>query len=151
MLGTLDQIQMKNLLISQVIGRLACSDENQPYIVPVMYSYDGTYIYGQSNEGTKLNILRKNPNVCFEVDSMTDLRHWQSVVVHGTFEELKANESEKARGILLNRFFPITTSSTVHTFQHDTDSDFTIDDSTRLKHVMYRIRIKEMTGRFERQ
>lgn len=149
MLGTLDKTQMKNLLASQVVGRLACTDSMRPYIVPVTYTYDGNYIYGQSNEGTKLDILRTNPNVCFEVDAMTDMRNWQSVVIHGKFEELQEADSESARGILLSRVYTMATSSTVHKFQHNSDSNDTIDDSTRLKHVMYRIKIEEMTGRFE--
>ena len=28
----------------------------------------GNYIYGQTNQGTKLEILRKNPNACSEVE-----------------------------------------------------------------------------------
>jgi len=57
-----------------MVGRLACTENNQPYIVPVTYMYDGQNIYDQTNEGMKLNILRKNPNICFEVDRMTDMR-----------------------------------------------------------------------------
>ncbi|MFY7880631.1 MAG: pyridoxamine 5'-phosphate oxidase family protein, partial [Lacibacter sp.] len=86
MLGELNESQMNNLLSSQVVGRIACADDAQPYIVPVTYTFDGTYIYGQTNEGLKLDILRKNPNVCFEVDQMNDMANWQSVVVYGTFE-----------------------------------------------------------------
>ena len=76
MLGELNDTEIRNVLSSQVLGRLACSKGNQPYIVPVTYTYDDEYIYGQSNIGKKLRILRKNPNVCFEVDTMTD-RHGQ--------------------------------------------------------------------------
>ena len=89
MLGQLNDTQIRNILSSQAVGRLACTDGKQPYIVPVTYTYDGKYIYGQTNEGTKLKMLRKNPKVCFEVDMMTDMRNWQSVIVYGKFEELK--------------------------------------------------------------
>lgn len=51
MLGELNEIQMHNLLMSQASGRLGCSVDNQPYIVPVTYAYDGKYIYGQLTEG----------------------------------------------------------------------------------------------------
>jgi len=149
MLGELQEPQIRNLLSSQVIGRLACTDGRQPYIVPVTYAYDGEYIYGQSNEGTKLTILRRNPQVCFEVDSMTDMRNWQSVVVKGTFEELDNQAAEDARDVLFNRVLPLTTSSTVHYDNHE--QVHPIDDSTRVKRVMYRISIEEVTGRFEKQ
>jgi len=149
MLGQLNDTEINNILSSQVMGRLACTDGKQPYIVPVTYTYDSEYIYGQSNEGTKLKMLRKNPNVCFEVDMMTDMRNWQSVIVYGKFEELKIKEAEKARGILFSRVYPLMTSSTIHTYGHEVSGK--IDNGTRIKHVMYRIKIKKVTGRFEKQ
>ncbi|MBK6634639.1 MAG: pyridoxamine 5'-phosphate oxidase family protein [Chitinophagaceae bacterium] len=59
MLGKLNETQISNILTGQVIGRLACTDGKQPYIVPLTYTYNGKYIYGQTNEGMKLDILRK--------------------------------------------------------------------------------------------
>jgi uncharacterized protein len=149
MLGKLNIDQMNSLLTSQALGRLACTDGKQPYIVPVTYTYDGHFIYGQTNEGTKLDILRKNPNVCFQVERMTDMRNWQSVIVYGQFEELEnIKEAQKARDILFNRFYPLTTSRTVHSFGQETVEE--ADDNSRIKSVMYRIKIERMTGRFEK-
>lgn len=149
MLGELTNEQINSILSSQVLGRLACTDGKQPYIVPVTYTYDGIYIYGQTNEGKKLQILRKNKNVCFEVDRMTDMRNWQSVLVYGKFEELKGKALAKAREILFDRIFSLMTSSTVHTHEHTVEAE--LDDSNRVKVVMYRIKIKTITGRFEKQ
>ena len=149
MLGLLNQIQINNVLSSQVLARLACTDGKQPYIVPVTYYYDGKCIFGQTNEGMKLNIMRKNPNVCLEVDMMTDMRNWQSVIANGSFEELKGKEAEKARDILFGHVFPLMTSSTIHPYGHKVEGQ--VDDTGRLKFVMYRIRIKRITGRFEKQ
>jgi uncharacterized protein len=149
MLGQLTIAQINNILSSQVVGRLACTDGKQPYIVPVTFCYDGKYIYGQTNDGTKLKILRKNPNVCFETDIMTDMRNWQSVIVFGKFEELKNKEAEKVREIFFDCVFPLLTSSTIHTHEHEVTAK--VDDSSRVKYVMYRIKIKKVTGRFENQ
>jgi len=149
MLGELNDIEIKNVLSSQVLGRLACTDGRQPYIVPLTYTYDGDFIYGQVNEGMKLNMLRKNPKVCFEVDIMSDMRNWKSVQVFGEFQELKNKNAEKARGILFNRVFPLLTSSTVHAHEHEEKGE--IDDSNRVKDIMYRIKIKKFTGRFEKR
>jgi uncharacterized protein len=149
MLGKLNDVEIRNILSSQVIGRLACTDGKQPYIVPVTYTYDGTFIYGQTNEGTKLKMLRKNPNICFEVDRMVDMRNWQSVIVYGKFEELKEEEEKEAREILFNRVFPLMTSSTVHVYGHGDNKE--IDNGTRVKRIMYRLKIKKITGRFEKQ
>ncbi|MGF2412740.1 pyridoxamine 5'-phosphate oxidase family protein [Ferruginibacter sp.] len=149
MLGLLNEVQINNILTSQAIGRLACTDGEQPYIVPLTFAYDGDYIYGQTNEGLKLEMLRKNPHVCFEVDVMSDMRNWQSVIIKGEFEELKDVQEQEAREILFRHVFPLLTSSTINPYGHQvTDS---IDDSNRVKNVMYRIGIKEKTGRFEKQ
>lgn len=149
MLGSLNEPQINNVLASQALGRMACASGNQPYIVPVTYAYDGKYIYGQTNQGTKLRMLRKNPAVCFEVDMMMDMANWQCVLVFGRFEELKGLQAEKAREILFGRVLGLMTSSTVHSHEHATSAG--IDDSNRIKHVMYRIKIKKKTGRFERK
>ena len=88
MLGELSKDQIESILSSQALGRLACCVNNQPYIVPVTYAYDGKYIYGQSNEGKKLEMMRQNPKVCFEVDMMVNITNWKSVIVNGHLEEL---------------------------------------------------------------
>lgn len=149
MLGQLNNDQINNILSSQVLGRMACTDGKQPYIIPLTYAYDGEYIYGQVNDGMKLKILRKNPNVCFEVEIVANMANWQSVIVYGKFEELKNKEEQKARDILYNRVFPMMSSSTVHPYGHEVTGK--VDDSTRVKKVMYRIKIKKVTGRFEKQ
>lgn len=149
MLGELNNTQIQNILTSQVVGRMACTDGKQPYIVPVTFTYDGKYIYGQTNEGTKLKMLRKNPRVCFEVDIMTDMRNWQSVLVYGKFEELKNKRADEAREKLFSRVFQLMTSSTIHAHEHSVNGK--IDDTSRTKFIMYRIKIKKITGRFEKQ
>lgn len=149
MTGELNDIQIENILSSQAIGRLACTDGKQPYIVPVTFKYSGKYIYGQSNEGLKIKMLRKNPNVCFEVDRMTDMNNWESVIVYGQFQELDEKDTKEAREILFERMFPLMTNSTIHTHEHAVKEK--VDDSTRVKQIMYRIKIKKVTGRFEKQ
>jgi nitroimidazol reductase NimA-like FMN-containing flavoprotein (pyridoxamine 5'-phosphate oxidase superfamily) len=149
MLGELTKDQVMNVLGSQVVGRMACCDQNQPYIVPVTYAIDGDYIYGQLNEGRKLNIIRQNPKVCFEVDMMTDMANWQSVLVFGEVEILNEKDAEAARKILFGKVLTLMTSSTLHSHEHEVNSP--LDDDNRVKRYMYRIPLKECSGRFERQ
>jgi len=146
MLETLNRIQMNNLLSSQRIGRIACTDCGRPYVVPVTYSYDGKYIYGQSTEGMNINLLRKNPDVCFEVDQLQNLGNWQSVNVLGKFEELDNSEAQKARDLLHRHLFPLLTDYTVHGYGHAVE---TPAKEHKLP-VIYRIRIRKMTGTAEK-
>lgn len=149
MTGKLNETEINNLLSSQSLGRIACTNGKQPYIVPVTYFYDGNYIYGQTNEGSKLNMLRSNRKVCFETDSMLDMRNWKSVLVYGKFEELKNEESETARDLLFGHVYPLATPGIVHTHEHENTG--VVIDNNRVKKVLYRIKIKKITGRFEHQ
>ena len=143
-------MQINHFLLSQAVGRIACTDGKRPYIVPVTYVYDGKDIIGQAREGMKVNMMRANPNVCFEVDAMSNMANWRSVIITGTFQELKGKEAEKARDYLFHHVWPILTSSTIHPHEHEVSAG-KLDDSNRVKPVMYRIKIKEKSGRFEKQ
>lgn len=149
MLGELNESEINNLLVSRSVGRIGCTDGNKPYIIPVTYVYNGKNIIGQTREGMKLDIIRKNPNVCFEVDVMGNMNNWQSVVVSGTFHELAGEEAEKAREYLFGRVLTLMTSSAIHQHEHEEISE--VDDSNRIKPIIYQIEITEKTGRFERQ
>ncbi len=149
MLGTLTETQMNNLLTMQTVGRIGYSDGKKSYITPVTYAFDGKYIYGQTNEGLKLDVMRINPFVCFEVDSMLNMANWESVIVWGYFEELDDEEAKKGREYLYNSILDLLTSSTVHLHEHGPTQD--TKETNRIKRVMYRIRITEKSGRFEKQ
>ena len=51
------------------VCHLALSENGRPYIVPLCFGYKDNNLYFHSAcEGKKLDILRKNNNVCFEID-----------------------------------------------------------------------------------
>ncbi len=149
MTGILTKDQIDNILKSQSIGRLACADGKHPYVVPITYYYDGDAIICQSQEGKKIKILRKNPHVCFQVDLVTSMNNWQSIQAFGTYEELDEEKAEKAREKLFGNVFTLMTEARSHHFEHDLADK--IDDSNRIKHVMFKIKIREVAGRFEKQ
>jgi nitroimidazol reductase NimA-like FMN-containing flavoprotein (pyridoxamine 5'-phosphate oxidase superfamily) len=69
-------------------GRLACARDNQPYIVPVYFAYDGQHLYGITTPGQKIEWMRANPLICLEADERPDHNRWMSIVVFGRYEEL---------------------------------------------------------------
>ena len=149
MLGMLSEIQINNLLTRNAVGRIGYHDGKKTYITPVTYVFDGVHVVCQSNPGLKLDIMRKNPFVCFEVDAMTSMSNWESVIAWGNFEELHDDEALRARTYLYNNILDLLTADAVHPHEHD--SSHPIDDSNRIKEVMYRIKLTEKTGRFERR
>jgi len=79
-------------------GRLACARADQPYIVPINFSYDGQHLYGVTTLGQKIEWMRSNPRVCLEIDERTSHYQWMSIVVFGHYEELPDTpEYEQAR------------------------------------------------------
>jgi hypothetical protein len=95
----------------------------------------------------KINMMRKNPRVCFEVDEMKDMANWKSVITWGTFEELnEKTDRNKALVNLINRVLPLVSSETVHLSAH---WPFIEDDVSTIKGIVFRIRLEQKTGRFE--
>lgn len=148
MLGRLHQNDINALLSSQAVGRIGCCHKGKPYIFPVHYAFDGTHIFCQTNDGTKLDIIAHNPKVCFEVDTMIDVFNWKSVVVTGRCEVLEGSKGDNAREFLYKRVMPLLTPSLVHLHEHENSSE--IDDSTRIREYILCITIDETSGRYQR-
>jgi uncharacterized protein len=83
------------------VGRLGCSKDGQPYVVPISFSFDREQrcVYSFSTVGQKVHWMRENPLVCLEVDDILDKNHWQTVVIFGRYEEIQdsLDESEARR------------------------------------------------------
>jgi hypothetical protein len=85
----MSQQECKELLKRVSIGRLGCSLDDQPYVVPVGFSYEPDYIYIFSTLGKKIKWMRKNPKVCLQADEIGNRSNWLSVIVTGTYLELR--------------------------------------------------------------
>ena len=68
-----DEAQIRDILDSAKVLRLGIAVDNEPYIIPLNYGYTlengelKLYLHS-AVQGNKLDLLRKNPNVCFELD-----------------------------------------------------------------------------------
>lgn len=148
MIGKLNTNEIENLLKEQVVGRIGCYADDRAYVVPVSYAYDGNYIYVHSFEGKKMEMMRKNPMICFQVDETHNMANWQSVIAWGEFEELSdVTKREKALKILIDRHLPLISSETTHL---GGTWPFSPEDLNNIKGIVFRILLKEKTGRFER-
>ena len=131
-----------------MVGRLGCHAGDLTYVVPISYAYDGIYIYGYAFEGMKIDMMRKNPTVCFQADNTRNLANWQSVISWGKFEELKeGRERDEALQKLNDRVLPIISSETMHL---TSQWPFPPDKTEKFKGIVFRIRLTEKTGRFEK-
>jgi|SRR5208337_2144469 nitroimidazol reductase NimA-like FMN-containing flavoprotein (pyridoxamine 5'-phosphate oxidase superfamily) len=63
-----DRKEIDAIIRSEKLMRIAFVDGNMPFLVPVFYAFDGTALYFHSAQaGTKIEILKRNNNVCFEI------------------------------------------------------------------------------------
>jgi nitroimidazol reductase NimA-like FMN-containing flavoprotein (pyridoxamine 5'-phosphate oxidase superfamily) len=64
-----DPVLLRQLLGAAIVCRVAMVDGDRPYVVPLSFVLDGDALYVHSAaHGRKLDVLRRNPRVCFEVD-----------------------------------------------------------------------------------
>jgi nitroimidazol reductase NimA-like FMN-containing flavoprotein (pyridoxamine 5'-phosphate oxidase superfamily) len=149
MLGTLSEEQIEDLLKSLPVGRIGCYAGGITYIVPVNYVYDGIYIYAHSAEGMKIDMMRKNPDVCFETDAIIDLQNWKSVIAWGKFEEItNIQEKTQVMQMIINRIMPLMQGDAAqpsHGFTRDASD---VGDGVEL--ILYKIVLSKKTGRFEK-
>ncbi len=135
------QPECGELLERLSIGRLACSLDNQPYVVPVAFSYEPGSIYVFSTLGKKIEWMRQNPKVCLQVDEIANRSSWVSVVITGTYLELSElqypAQREHARE-LLSQYSEWWRNPLAQKREHTSD--------LAIEPVFFRIDIKSMTG-----
>jgi uncharacterized protein len=103
----LTRYECAELLSRSHVGRLACCHLDQPYVVPISFSFDGerNCVYGFSIVGQKVQWMRTNPKVCLEVDDIDDKDHWTTVVAIGRYEEIHQTPEELEARKRAERFF----------------------------------------------
>jgi len=148
MLGDLNPDQIEVLLMNEVIGRIGCNANGVTYVVPVTYVYDDGYIYAHSKEGMKIQMMRLNPMVCFEIDKMDDLENWQSVIAWGRYEELKGNDQKMGLQKIINGL-PLASSSETSLPSRNLE-DAHQNSAGPYKAIIYRVKLLEKTGRYEK-
>ena len=135
MITPLSREEARALLAESKLGRLGCTYEGGPYVVPVNYVFDGENIYIHSLPGRKLAALRANPRACLQVDAIIDEYRWRSAIAFGQYEDVTDPvERDKAARLLLARFPQLTPVESVPV--HDGQSSV----------IVFRIHVDEITG-----
>ncbi|MGB5371263.1 MAG: pyridoxamine 5'-phosphate oxidase family protein [Flavobacteriaceae bacterium] len=84
------------LLKNNYIGHLGFISQGDPHVIPITFYYnqaDNTII-SYSEEGHKINAMRHNGSVSLQVEEIISNSNWQSVLVHGNFEEIKGSNAK---------------------------------------------------------
>jgi len=138
-----DKDGMEDVIASAQVCRLAMADEDGPYVVPLCFGYqDGVLYFHGGSDGRKLDILRRNPRVCFEFDVDVAVRRgkepckssvtYRSVVGFGTASFVKERgEKRRALGVIMRQY---------------AEGDFTFPDPAVDRTTVFRVEVQSMTG-----
>ncbi|MEC5143949.1 pyridoxamine 5'-phosphate oxidase family protein [Chitinophaga sp. 212800010-3] len=152
MLGELTQDEINEVMANNITGRIGCTDGEKMYIVPVSYAYNDNYVVVHSKEGLKIDIMRQHPHVCFQVDEIINSANWRSVIVWGDYEEITdPKEKYYAMKYLVGHLAAhqhVSETAGVQDMHQALANPETPEPVNRP--VVYRIRIKERSGRFEK-
>lgn len=97
MLKDLGQQECLELLGKNYIGHLAYISGKDPCTVPITYFHDAEEkcIISYSADGHKIDAMRTYDRVAFQVENITSIQDWESVQIHGTFEELEGAAAKR--------------------------------------------------------
>jgi nitroimidazol reductase NimA-like FMN-containing flavoprotein (pyridoxamine 5'-phosphate oxidase superfamily) len=141
MYGELTNRDVDAMLGRHRFGRLGFTLGDEVFIIPINYGYSskGMRLYGYAAEGTKVQAMRQNPHVAFEIDEIADPAHWRSVLLQGRYVELheRAEKEMAFRHVMLQGGGG---ESSEVTFATDIDHA-----------VVFAIEIRQRSGRFEQR
>ena len=137
-------LEIESIISQAVVCHLGLCYENKPYIIPLNFGYKNNILYFHSaNEGKKLDIIKLNNQVCFEMDVDHELLSadsackwgfkYRSVIGFGIASIITdLFQKQEALQIIMNQY-----SNQNHSF-----SDKNLNNTTVIK-----VEITEMTGK----
>lgn len=139
--------------IESIIGRsdvcrVAFANDNQPYIVTMNFGYRGgvkkELYFHCANEGRKLEMIRRNNNVCFEMDTDHELHESESACDFGMkyssvvgFGRIFIVTDEPGKKAGLNAIMK----------HYSGKDDFEFRDTSLHRTTILKLEIDEMTGK----
>lgn len=124
------------------VCRLAMCDEGLPYVVPLCFGYEkGALYFHSATVGRKLENIKKNPKVCFEMDIDWELvrsgdrcnMRYRSVIGFGDASLIEASEDKRNALDLIMR--------------HYHQEPFAYLQATLKRTAIIKVEIEEMMGK----
>ena len=126
------------------VCRLGMVNGDKPYIVPLCFGYrDNVLYFHGSLKGQKVDLLRKNPNVCFEFDLINEITEaekacdwsmkYQSVIGFGKADFIESpDEKREALSIIMAQY---------------SDRPYQFPESILKVTAIIKVEIESMTGK----
>lgn len=135
------------LLKGNYTGHLGYIYQDKPYVLPITYYYDKDdhSLISYSADGHKIDAMRQNTAVTLLVEEVKSSNNWQSVMAHGTYEELQGTDAK----FKLHQFTEGVKGLILAKEHRETEfiSEFSSKLYSRGIPTVYRIKILEITGK----
>lgn len=111
-----DKQTIEEIIATADVIRIGLIDGKEPYIVPMNFGYKASYFYMHcANEGRKIEVIKKNPLACFELDTDHNLKTapracgwtmtFRSVMGTGKIEIIKdSTEKQKGLSVIMDQY-----------------------------------------------
>lgn len=141
-----DPAAIEAILQAATVCHLGLSDAAEPYVVPVSFGFrDGALYFHSAPEGRKVEILRRHPRVCFQVEVGCKVvpaaepcgwgAHFRSVIGYGWAEFLEDPEA-KRQGL-----------ATIMAHYAGSGQTFAFPDRALERTAVVRVKVESLSGK----
>ena len=139
-----DKKAIEEIVSRSKVCKLAMCDRDIPYIVPMCFGFkDNTLYFHSAPKGKKIEIIKKNPNVCFEFEILTQViqsakackwgMKYKSVIGFGTACFITDHDLKRqAFDIIMNQY---------------ADGLFSYEEASLKSTIIIKVEIHGMTGK----
>jgi len=140
-----DRTEIEAILHKAQVCRLGMAEDRRPYIVPLCFGYrDNTLYFHTARKGKKLDVLKKNDDVCFECDIDQVLTQsekpcgwgmeFRSIIGFGKASLIEDRSSQKkALDVIMEHYSGVST--------------YAYPDKILEKTIIIKVDIESMTGK----
>jgi nitroimidazol reductase NimA-like FMN-containing flavoprotein (pyridoxamine 5'-phosphate oxidase superfamily) len=143
-----DRAELEAIIGAASVCRLAMSEDDRPYIVPLCFGYkDGNLYFHSAGEGRKLEVLRVNSSVCFEMDIDHELvradlpceseMKYRSVIGFGQASFVDVAEEKRMALDIITR----------HYSEGNAQGTYVYPEEKLAKTVIIKVKIESLTGK----
>jgi len=139
-----DKSEIESIIRKSLVCRLGLADDGSPYIVPLCFGYkDNSLYFHSAKEGRKIEILKRNNDVCFEFDDNLEVQagkaacdwgmKYRSVIGYGRASFIEdPEEKRKALDVIMAQY---------------ADGDFEYSEKLFEEALVIKVDISSMTGK----
>lgn len=139
-----DRAEIEEIIARADVCRLGLCDGDRPYVLPLCFGYEAGVVYFHcAAEGTKLDLIARNPNACVEWAIDTEMVvsdtackcsvRYRSVIAFGRASVVTDPDAKRrALDVLMSRY---------------TDGAFDYPEKSLARTAVIRVDVESMTGK----